>query len=354
MIPGLLIDWLTLRIPLTDEIGPSLCQRVMDARTMIRCCDSSGEIKWEKHGLDLDALRSDTQGLVWMMQGDGVRYYLVIGGSPASLEHGINVFGHLDIRRGAEQLIRAAQKALQAILPPPEKWQCRRIDITGNYLLPDAESVKSALRMLLNTDASRRKASSAKRGGDTVMWNPTSDLSKGKAYHKGPQLSFLCRKHELEVTAEQMDMANRLLRLEHTRAARWFRRLEEAGQSWLDLNPKALGALYGEFFGRLVEGVEVNEMNREQIVQLIMNANEITEGRAEAAFTTYRNIKADGFEVVKGYMHRSTFSRHLQYLRAAGITDANLYNANVIPLRPVRIVLAQPVASWDDCRRVAA
>ena len=351
---GLLIDWLTLRVPVTaDGLGPALFQRINDARMHISCVDADGVIKWQKAGLDIDALRSDIAGLCWMMQSDGKQHFLVIGGSPASLEHGLNVFGSLDIKAGAQTLIRTAAKALQAVLPPLNKWQCRRIDVTGNYLLPDIASVKQALRMLLNTDAARRKASSQKRGGDTVTWNPTSDLSKGKAYHKGPQLLYLSKKHSLSVTAEQIELSNRLLRLEHTRGSRWFRREAEEGRRWQELTPERLGELYQEFFGKLTDGIEVKDMDRIGLVKRIQQTNNISEGRAEAAFTTYRNIRADGFEVVKGYLPKSTFYRHLKYLRAVGITDADLCNGNVIPFRPVRIVLAQPVASWDDIRKAA-
>jgi II/X family phage/plasmid replication protein len=351
---GLLIDWLTVRVPVTvDGLGSALFQRIHDARMHISCVDADGQIKWQKAGLDLDALRSDTAGLCWMMQGDGKEHFLVIGGSPASIDNGINVFGHLDIQRAAQSLIRTASKALQAVLPPIDRWQCRRIDITGNYLLPDADSVKQALRMLLNTDAARRKASSAKRGGDTVMWNPTSDLTKGKAYHKGPQLLYLSKKHSLPVTNEQLELADRLLRFEHTRGSRWFRREAEEGRRWQDLTPERLGELYQDFFGRMTDGLEVKDMDRIGLVKRIQQANDISEGRAEAAFTTYRNIRADGFEIVKGYMAARTFYLHLRHLRAVGITDADLCNGNVIPFRPVRIVLAQPVASWDDIRRAA-
>lgn len=84
-----------------------------------------------------------------------------------------------------------------------------------------------------------------------------------------------------------------------------------------------------------------------------MTANDITEGRARAAFTTFANIRSLGFEAVKGYMPRSTFQLHLRYLRAAGITDGDMHTAKVIPLRPVRIVLAQPIGSWEEIRRAA-
>jgi hypothetical protein len=52
-------------------------------------------------------------------------------------------------------------------------------------------------------------------------------------------------------------------------------------------------------------------------------------------------------------MPRSTFQLHLKYLRMAGISDGDMHTAKIIPLRPVRIVLAQAVGSWDELRRVA-
>jgi II/X family phage/plasmid replication protein len=353
-VKGLLIDWLTLRIPLDDNLSPALYSRVMEARLSIHCCNVDGEIVWQKQSLDFDALRSDTIGLCWQIQGDGIRYYLVIGGSPASLEHGINVFGDLDIVKGASLLIGVAQKALLSILPPIDKWQCRRIDITGNYLLPDAMSVKQALRMLMNTDAARRVASSCKKGGDTVLWQANSDLSKGKAYHKGPQLAYLCRKKHLAVTVEQLLMADRILRLEHTRGARWFRREESAGRRWQDLTPDALAALYCDFFGKLLSGkVEIKDMNRDYIVSRLIRDVGLTEGMANSIFTTLRNIREDGYEVVKSFMPRATFYRHMKHLRSIGITDGDMSIAKVIPIRPVKVILAHPVASWAEIRRVA-
>lgn len=348
----LLIDWLTLRIRL-DLVSDSIKQRVLDCRGRMQCWSSDGELLWEKNTLDVDKLRSDTVGLVWQIQSDGHDEYLVIAGSPASLEHdGLNVFGSLDITHCAEVLIRTARRAFSCFFPPLLSWQCRRIDITGNYLLPDYDSVKQALQMLVVTDGGRRKASSAKNGGDTVSWNPKSDLSKGKAYHKGPQLRMLVRKGKVSAAEDQLIAADRLLRLEHTRGSRWFRRMEEQGGRWSDLTAQDLEGLYRDFFGRLVEGVEVKDMDRFELVKRIQDANDITQGRAEAAFTTLRNIRADGFDVVKGFMPRSTFQLHLKYLRAAGITDGDMHTAKVIPLRPVRIVLAEPVRGWDHLHQI--
>lgn len=349
----LLIDWLTLRIPLNStRLASVVRDRVAACLGQLHCYDSDGARVWSKNILDIDKLRSDSVGLFWQVQGDGKDVHLVIGGSPAALEHGLNVFGSLDVRHCANVLIRAAMREFHAILPPLEHWQCRRIDITGNYLLPDSASVKAALRMLMLSDGSRRKAGSA-GDSDTVTWNSTSDLSKGKAYHKGPQLERLVRKGKVNATQEQLEAAHRLLRLEHTKGARWFRRLEESGRRWWLLTAFELWKEYEGFFGRLVQGVEVREMNRDTMIKAIRDANGITQGRAEAAFTTLRNIREDGFDVVKGFMAKRTFYLHLKYLRAAGVTDADMRTAKVLPFRPVRIVLAQPVGSWAEIARAA-
>jgi II/X family phage/plasmid replication protein len=348
-----LIDWLTLRIPLGASLGEKLTARIRECLNTVTCVDRNGEVVWAKQTLDVDSLRSDTPGLCWMLQSDGCNEYLTIGASPASLEHGLNVFGSCDIQHCATVLIRHAGKALDAILPGFQQWQCRRIDITGNFVLPDASSVKQALRQLTLADGGRRKATNNKRGGDSVYWNPTSDLAKGKAYHKGAQMAYLCKKGLIDVSDDLISLADRLLRLEHTRGSRWFRRLAEAGKQWFDLAVHELEALFTDFFGRIVDGVEVKEMERHELVERIAACSGTTKGRAEAAFSTYRNIRADGFEVVKDYLPARTWFRHLQYLRAAGISDADLQQGNVVQFRPVRIVLAQPVTCWDDIRRAA-
>lgn len=352
---GLLIDWLTLRVPLVS-VGKEVFDRVQDCLGSVVCTDAYGFVKWEKRQLDVDKLRSDSQGLYWAAQSDGKNDYLVIAASPASLASRVNVFGHLNIREGAEALRAVAMKALNSILPPLELWQCRRVDITGNYVLPDAGSVRQALRQLLNTDGVRRKASSTPRGGDTVYWSPTSDLSKGKAYHKGAHLRLLLRKGKIEnsdITPDQLDMADRLLRLEHSRCARWFRRFEQSGGKWLSLTVEALQHLYNEFFLPLMGGLEVKDMGRASIVNQIEDQAKVSHQQALQAFATYRNIKADGFEETKASMSRATWFRHIRYLRAAGFSDSQLCAGNVLPFQAVRVVLAMPVTGWSDIRLAA-
>jgi II/X family phage/plasmid replication protein len=353
----LLIDWLTLRVPLDERLSLVVREKVLSCLGRIQCYDPDGVLSWEKNTLDVDKLRSDTVGLLWQVQSDGKQQFLVIAGSPAAVTNGLNVFGSLDIRAGAAALIRVGCRALRSVLPALEHWQCRRIDITGNYGLPDSASVKDALRTLMISDGARRHASTPKSGGDSVGWNCGSDISKGKAYHKGPQLRYLVKKGKVSATEEQLTAADQLLRLEHTKGSRWWRRFEQKGGKWWQLTAWELWQEFKEFFGRLVQGVEVKDMDRVTMIKAIQDANGITEGRAASAFKTLKDIREDGFQVVRDYTPPRTWYRHLKYLRAAGITDADMTTAkqaaNVLPFRMVRIVLAQPVGSWEDIRRAA-
>lgn len=345
-----MIDWLTMRIPVGPSLGPALHERIMASMGRVIGYSPDGERTWIKNVLDLDDLRSDTPGLFWQLQGDAEgRSMLVIGASPASLEHGINVFGSDDIRHCAAVLLHYASISLTAILPPAEHWQCRRIDVTENYALPGFREVKSALRILMASDASRAKASTMK--GDTVGWNVGSDLRAGKAYHKGPQLAFLARKGLSAATQYQIDLADRLLRLELKLGSRWLRQFEdskhfpELAGNWLALSPDHLMTEHSQYFGRFFGAVEVSDMT-----QLLVRLEAVspTPGIALASHKTWALIKSIGFESTKLSMPHRTFMRHMKYLRLAGLSDSDLCAGNILPFRRHNVILNEPVRSWRD------
>jgi II/X family phage/plasmid replication protein len=230
----MLIDWLTLRFPLSPFLGAELHQRVMASLGRMVKVGASGEVIWEKAHLDWDDLRSDSSGLFWSITSDADSTpYLTIGASPSSIvNHGVNVFGSIDMCEAATILIEHAGKALGAILPHYKLWQCRRCDVTANYDLGNSFQVKQALSLLLRTDAPRRRTNSDRKGGDSVYWNPSSDLQAGKAYHKGAHLRYQQRRGAIEIDEPTMLLADRLLRLELKLGARWFRRLKA---TWYEL-----------------------------------------------------------------------------------------------------------------------
>lgn len=345
----MLIDWLTLRHPLDDSIGSFVYQKVKDCLGLTFCTNADGSVRWKKNSLDIDKLRSDSLGLYWSITCDGdSQQYLTVGASPSSLEFGgVNVFGSMDIEYGAQVLLKHAQKALSAILPPFPHWQCRRVDVTCNYDMGNPAQVKQALRLLLATDAPRRRTNSDRKGGDTVYWNSSSDLRLGKAYHKGAHLRKQVRAGDCECPEELLDKADNLLRLELKLGSRWFRRLEK---SWHCLTEAELIAEHADFFCALLgQGLEVKDMGTllQELVKVCP-----TEGRALAAHRTFALIQSVGYTQTKHSMSPRTFRDHCSFLRAAGISSAELCAGKIIELRTRRLIVAEPVRWWDDIKRV--
>lgn len=364
--PGLLIDWMTLRIQL-EMLPPALQERMYDNRDVVACFKMGAdgqptEIRWESKRLNFEELRSDSDGLYMTATYVKTQCFLYIGASPASLAHACNVFGSLDIIECAETLIGRARRSLGAFLPAPQDWELCRLDITGNYALPDAAMVKTALRSLMGTDSARRKATSGKGCGDTVLWSPSSDVQMGKAYHKGPQLRHLVKKAQIALSDDLLQLADKLLRLELKLGSRFFRHMQERrtnkfhGRHWTTFQESELAGLHHDFFQPLCDGVEVRDMGRLEIIERIATCNDITPGRARAAYHTLSEIRENGLDEVKASMPERTYYLHRKYLKGAGFTDADLSKflpGNVVQFRPVRIVVASPVASWEELRRAA-
>ena len=57
-----LIDWLTLRLPISTSSHPAIYSRLADCIGHLVCSDASGQVQWVQRTLDIEALRSDSQG----------------------------------------------------------------------------------------------------------------------------------------------------------------------------------------------------------------------------------------------------------------------------------------------------
>ncbi len=350
----MLIDWLTLRHPLTEKLGAELLQRILDSLGHMVMVDCNGVVQWDKAVPDWEALRSDSVGLFWSITCDAdSQRYITIGASPSSLQNdGVNVFGSMSIEEGAKVLIKTAGKALGAILPNWREWQCRRIDVTANYDMGSNAQVKQALRLLLGTDAPRRRTNSDKRGGDTVYWNPSSDLRAGKAYHKGAHLRYQLRKGNIQCEEDILTLADNLIRLELKLGGRWFRRLRDQGKDWHELTAQELAAEHFNFFSSLIGGGDVEVSDMGTLLQEL-EKHAPTKGRALAAHRTWSLIKTIGYTQTESSMAKQTFKNHLVLLRAAGLSSADLCAGTVIPFRRKTLVLGNPVTSWAELRRAA-
>ena len=351
----MLIDWLTLRIPMDERLGKQLHAKIFAAMGHIVKYSPVGVQEWDKVVPDWESIRSDSMGLYWSVtaDADSVRY-LTIGASPSSLQNnGVNVFGSLDLKECAETLINTACIALESILPNWKMWQCRRIDVTANYDMGNSAQVKQALNLLLRTDAPRRKANSDRRGGDSVYFNPTSTLRAGKGYHKGAHLRYQKRKGNIEISEEDLQLADRLLRLELMLGSMWFRRLTK---DWHELTAKDLTDQHHSFFSSLIGSGDIGVYDMGTLLQRLEKVAP-SKGRAQSAHNTWALIKVLGFTQVKASMNPQTFRNHMVILRAAGLNDADLCSggetALILEFKRKNLVLGNPVLSWTELRQAA-
>lgn len=366
-----MIDWLTLRTPLNFILKDELLEKINRYIGKMELFDGSGELIRSKLVFDIDTLRSDEAGLFWQIQYSGSDVYMVIGASPASIEHGGNAFGSCDVRHCANVLLKCASNILGIQLPNVQEWDCRRLDFTHNYLLDDNSQVKQALKELRNGDGIRQKATCPK--GDSVYFGQGSDLISGKIYDKGTQAAYLMKKlHKLckspLYTDIQLDLLNRVLRMELTFRRRWFDRLKNVlnvtdfetsdayldylrhNKPWLELTEAYLNQLHNDYFSQYIGNIEVTDMGTllENLIAIAPTA-----GRARAAHNTYLNIKLLGYEQVQASIPYGTFTKHRAMLIKAGLRHVDLQASNVVPFRRKTIFISQPVTSWEELYALA-
>jgi II/X family phage/plasmid replication protein len=346
-----MIDWLTLRTPINHFIESHLAEQFMSHVGEVQHFDSNGNKTHTRFVFDIDSLSSDSKGIFWQIQNSGKGLFLAIGASPASLEFNNNVFGSDDIRYCANFLISTAEKHLSMILPPPSAWQCRRIDITENYLLDNNSQVKQALRELRLGDGSRQKAVNLKQS-DTVYWGHGSDYTTGKAYDKGTQVEYLEKKNQKKNKPNVFDeytlsILKRLLRLELSLKRLWH---EKHTQDYLTITPEQLRDIHTKYFSQFIGTLEVTDMTT-LLDNLILISP--SKGQALAAHRTWALIKSIGYEQTKFSMPESTFMRHQAILKKAGLSVSDLQSATILNFRKQSIVLSEPIRCWNDLLQAA-
>lgn len=356
----MLIDWITAYID-ADKLPPKVWESLRRMGDRIQRLNmATGEIEWETAAWD--SIRSDSHSLVYQVGASCLR----LQGSPARVVGtGCNVFGEgpvssLDLPGSLCRMVLRLSHHLGVALPlDPHFWNLTRADITANLLLPSLEHVREALSILRNCEGGRYRVS--QQAGDTVYWSHRSRLRSGKAYAKGPHLEYQNRYNARkaakdkdyryrEYTQEEIELANRLLRLELRLGSQWWR--ERTGQDhWTDVTPGQLAEEWEDYFGRMIGDAEMTGDDK-TIEQRIMAAAK-TEGQGRAALCCWALIQSQGWQRARDLHSRPTWYRHLKVLHAAGLSDLDLSMGQVVPFRR-RIIETQMVTSWDELRRLAS
>lgn len=315
---------------------------------IVRYCTRTGEVRWESGAWE--SVRSDSHQIAMQYTGVSLR----IQGSPARvMGDGDAVFGAGDAGRDLWACVRAMLVHVARVLrivhmPDAHLWKVTRVDVTFNYVLSSLPDVRIALRELRGTEGGRYRVSQT--AGDTVYWSHLSRLRAGKAYAKGPHLRYLMDKagHTGRVyTPEELELADKLLRLELRLGSQWWR--ERGPKVWWMVSWDALTEQHGEFFGRMVgEGIDMGSVDFVEMCEKAAMKIGESAGRGRSAARTWAVINSTGWEAAKASMPKATWYKHLKIIRAAGLGDADISAGRVVSLR--RQVIMRPVTSWSELK----
>lgn len=350
----MLIDWLTARLPF-EHIHPSLVAHFRAYGERVQCIDlATGEVKWEKAGWE--SIRSDSHALVFRVGTDA----LWLQGSPARvIGDGCNVFSSgpsaaLDLPGCLRSMVGMFCRQLSVLIPTdPQLWKVSRIDVTQNLLLPDLASVRAALAVLRGCEGGRYRVSQT--AGDTVYWSQKSQLRSGKAYAKGPHLTYQLKNRKYkgpDYTPSKIEKANRLLRLELKLGGQWFR--ERSKHKWFDLTPELIRAEWESYFSRMIgdAAMQKDDDVKTRIYSVYLKDQDgapvkIKDTQARAAYAMWLLIHSHGWQVTRDTTSKSTWYRNLKILHAAGLGDLDISHGKVVHFRQ-KIIEAQRVNSWSD------
>lgn len=333
-----MIDWLTLKVD-AMELGEEVIRRLRELSGRVVKLDAQGAIEWES--VARENIRSDSHQVTVCMGGE-----LTICGSPARVMGTSNVFGSGDIRECAAAMIGFVSSQVGVLLPTVDRWRSTRVDVTHNYDLGSLANVRAALLALRHAEGGRYQLRTA---AESVYWSVRSAVRSGKAYAKGPHLAYARKQGTQECTDEEIEVANRFLRLELSLRSQYWR--EHAAKRWCEHSEQDLDELHEKYFEQLVGGLEVTEMCdvQKRCIQAAIDLGK-SEGQGKAAFAHWCLIKAEGFERARELTAPSTHRRHVKVLREAGLSWADFQAGRVVPIRRTPLVLAQPVRSWSEVR----
>lgn len=344
----MLLDWVTINIPV-EHFSDAQIEVLLGLNDRIlRVCAQTGEVVYET--VAWDVIRSDSHQLNARFSASGGLWLM---GSPARvIGDGCAVFGSgasaaLNIGACIDAMRLFMQQALKVNLPSDiSLYRVTRIDVTENLWLPDLTAVRQALTIMRGINGGRYRVSST--AGETVYWSQKSTLRSGKAYAKGPHLLHLKKQKTYtgrDYSAEDIDVANHLLRLELKLGREFFNRT-----NWRTFTADDLREQWRDYFMRMIGD---SEIKNDGDLKTRIFAAAPTEGLGKAAFGLWTLIKSQGWEEARDMTSTRTWYRGLKTLRAAGLSDADISSGQVVAFRQ-KVIEAQVVTSWSQLRALCA
>lgn len=265
--------------------------------------------------------------------------YIYIECSIHKLMLGHNCFGGTDnYNLAIKYLINFIENIFNIKLPYYEEWQVKRIDYAKVFDLGSPLSVQEYLRGLNNANYPRRQVY---KYGLTGLYAPGVTTAV-KFYHKGIEF----KKHDKNRLKHQMDFcdiidlenkAMNLLRVEVEIKQRKLKNDFEKEVVYVkDITTEYLNKIYNIEVNKIIkEGNENMKILRD--VRDVKNRLIIQYGNSlgNTILNTWFQLTTLGEELVKKTMSKSTYYRHIQYLKYCNIswlnTDVTIIDNKIVP-----------------------
>lgn len=341
-----MIDWVTARRAL-DTFSNDEQAALRSFGDRILRVTPSGEVVYEIAAWD--SIRSDSHQVVVRVGGSDVW----VQGSPARCcGDGDTVFGSgpsasMDLCGSLQRMVAVGGVGVKGLgFGHAGLWSVSRVDVTQSICLPDSHSVLAALDSIRGSQGGRFRVSAT--SGSTVYHGGKSRLRRGKAYAKGQHIRYMQRSRNYDgrvYNEQEMCMADRLLRLEVSLGAQWWRRMLSEGVNWWDVSPGLLIEAWRTFYEPILGSGGVMGMS---VVDRISGVD-CTDGARRAALGAWALISSVGWEDAQRCYPRSSWYRHVRILRAAGLGGVD-FGTPVV----VESILQYPVvASWESLKVAA-
>jgi II/X family phage/plasmid replication protein len=284
------------------------------------------------------------------------KFYIEIKASPAKLMLGHNLFGSSDFEECAIFMVNLLCATYPKLIEHlnMRTWFLANIDITFFSRADSNTEAMQFINALSNVSFGQTKSRTG-YNGTAYFGQKNSRLKKIKVYAKHPETVEVLKK--TPKTADIIDesllsWSEATIRWEVTLTSRYLERLGVKcdfvnlfeNNSLTKEKQIALWSNATEGLFKSLDGKEMKIMNDNEVKELLRakffkvgKTGKISYAAADSAFTTYRLLQIDGWEIVKLSLASKTFYRHVGMLTEAGLSRIHLQNlkgmekSNVIP-----------------------
>ncbi len=306
-------------------------------------------------------------------------FYVEIKASPAKLMQGHNVFGSSDFYDCSMVMLELLCDSYPELfnLLDHVSWSLVQIDITYASRAKNNQEARAFINALQNVSYGHTKSRTG-YDGTAYFGKKNSRLKKIKVYHKAAEVAETVKKNEKSANAQALaqiytdsllNFADGMIRWEVSLYHRYFERLGITTNLKEIFQTNAFSPTYLQNYWRLatsdlftaLKGQSMKIINDDVVKKALrLKFSKISEktGKtstvfADSVFRTYRNIRRDGWELVREEMHIRNFQKHVKAICECGVSRAALQNmtglddgAKIIPF--VRFIEVDFGAQFPD------